>query len=72
MQCIKGLRILLNTIQKEYMDFTTESGFVVTIHDIGIPAFPIDFGMNIPASYISSIAIQKVKEYLKKLNKSDF
>lgn len=51
---------MLNTHQMEYLDFTTESGFVVTIHQNGAAGFPMEMGMNIPVGYISSIGILMV------------
>lgn len=52
--------MLLNTQQQEYLDVTDRSGFVVSVHQNSEPAFPLDFGMNVPVGYISSIGIHRV------------
>lgn len=52
--------MLLHADQSEYLDFTSRSGFVVTIHENGVTAFPSDFGLNIPIGYITSIGVEMV------------
>lgn len=61
---IEGLRLLLNTRQMEYLNFVTQSGFIVTVHQNGMPAFPLDFGLNIPVGYFSAIGVQMVQIFI--------
>lgn len=55
-----GLRTLLNSQQSEYLDFTSRSGFVVTVHEHDAQGFPMDLGTYVPVGFVTSLGVELV------------
>lgn len=59
-----GLRVLLKAHQADYMDFTSRSGFVITVQSSDVASFPMDLGTFVPVGYVTSLGVTVVSVLL--------